>query len=59
MQYIELNSTESVQTQSVPALDDGLSAPIHVTFPYGDQILSSVNVRSLILLWYSMVTLRC
>lgn len=46
MQYIELNSTESVQTQSVPALDDGLSAPIHVTFPYGDQILSSVNVRS-------------
>lgn len=54
MQYIELNSTESVETQSVPAFDDGLSAPIHVSFPFGDQILSTVNVRSLVLFWYGM-----
>lgn len=50
LQYIELNSTESVETQSVPAFDDGLSAPINVTFPFGDEILSTVYVRLLILL---------
>ena len=42
--YITLGETEGVITQSVPPLDDGVSLPIDVNFPFGAQIQSTVYV---------------
>ena len=42
--YITLGETEGVITQSVPPLDDGVSLPIDVNFPFGSQIQSTVYV---------------
>ena len=44
--YITLGTTEGVTTQSVPSLDDGISAPIPVVFPLGNQTHSIVYVSN-------------
>ena len=42
--YISLGETFGVATQSVPAVDDGVSSPISVQFPFGSEIESTVYV---------------
>ena len=42
--YISLGVTENVITQQVPPYDDGFSQPIHVPFPLGSHLESTVYV---------------
>ena len=42
--YIDLGVTD---IQHVPIRDDGISAPIHVNFPFGHQVQSTVYVSLL------------
>ena len=47
LEYITLGNTAGVQTVSLPAVDDGLSDTVSVTFPMGGVTESQVQVREL------------
>ena len=42
--YITFGETEGVFTQAVPDFDDGISAPINISFPLGSHVESTVYV---------------
>ena len=42
--YITFGETQGVVTQAVPDFDDGISAPIFVSFPLGSHNQSTVYV---------------
>ena len=48
--YVNLGETVGVETHVVPAYDDGISEPIHVQFPFGHQLQSTVYVSSFLLI---------